>query len=167
MGDPVTRASEAASRPYDSSTARRTRWALRDDALARPGIIDRKMVSAGVTQIAVGAAAGWSLAALYASPDLQEKAGVVDVRRLRQVHLDMIIMGGLVAVAGTVNDVPRWARTATRVGAWTNALLFVPMAFRRDAPTTKPYQAASVASFTLTSAGWLGIARAAHRWARS
>lgn len=46
-------------------------------------------------------------------------------------------------------------------------MLFVPMAFNPKAPTAKAYQAASVVSFAITSGGWLGVARAARRWARS
>lgn len=125
--------------------------------------MDQRLVSAGVTQVAVGAASGWGLAALVASPALRERLGVVDVARLRQAHLDVIIMGGLLAAAGSVDGVPTWARRAAVVGAWTNPLLFAPLAFRKDAVARPTYAAASAASFTVTCAGWFGIARAARR----
>lgn len=99
-------------------------------------------------------------------PGLSAKLGIDDPKRLRQAHLDVIIMGGLVTAAGTVDGAPDWARNAVRVGAWTNPLLFVPLAFKSDAGATKAYQAASVVSFTITCAGWVGIARAARRTAR-
>ena len=128
--------------------------------------MDRKLVASGVTQVAAGAASGWGLAALVGRKELRERLDV-DVDRLRQAHLDVIIMGGLLAAAGSVPGVPDWARRAATIGAWTNPLLFVPLAFRRDAAATVPYQLASVASFTVTCAGWFGIARAARRALRA
>ena len=125
--------------------------------------MDEKLVSSGVTQVAIGAASGWGLAALVAMPELREKLGVQDVVRLRQAHLDVLIMGGLLTAAGSVPGVPDWARRAAGVGAWTNPLLFVPLAFDPKAPAKKAYGLASAASFTVTCAGWFGIARAARR----
>jgi hypothetical protein len=127
-----------------------------------PPAVDQKMRASGVTQVAIGATSGWGLAALVSQPAVRDRLGV-DVARLRQAHLDVIIMGGLVTAAATVPGIPTWARRATVVGAWTNPLLFVPLAFRRDVAATKSYQLASVASFTVTCAGWFGIARAARR----
>lgn len=121
------------------------------------------MVAAGVTQIAVGAMSGWGLAALVGIPGLSDRLGVVEPVRLRQAHLDVLIMGGLVTAAGLVDDAPPWAKRATKVGAWTNPLLFVPLAFRPDAARSAAYTAASAASFTVTCAGWMGLARAARR----
>lgn len=121
------------------------------------------MVAAGVTQIAVGALSGWGLAALVGVPGLTDRLGVVEPTRLRQAHLDVIIMGGLVTAAGLVDDAPAWAKRATKVGAWTNPLLFVPLAFRPGSARSNAYAAASVASFTVTCAGWVGLARAARR----
>ena len=129
--------------------------------------MDRGMVASGTTQVAVGALSGWGLAALVGIPGLTEKLGIVDPVRMRQAHLDVIIMGGLVTAAGLVDDVPQWARHATRIGAWTNPRLLVPMAFKKDAAGTKAYMAASVASFTVTCAGWIGVAAAARRNART
>lgn len=125
--------------------------------------MDRELIASGTRQVAIGALSGWGLAALVGIPGLSARLGIRDPKRLRQAHLDVIIMGGLVTAAGLVDDAPDWARTAVRVGAWTNPLLFVPMAFKTDAGATKAYQAASVASFTVTCAGWIGMARAAGR----
>jgi len=129
--------------------------------------MDRELVASGTRQIAIGALSGWGLAALVSTPGLAAKLGIRDPKRLRQAHVDVIMMGGLVTAAGLVDDAPRWARTATRVGAWTNPLLFVPLAFKAESGATRAYQLASVASFTTTCAGWIGIARAATRAARA
>lgn len=128
--------------------------------------MDATMVSMGTTQIAVGAASGWILASLVGLPGVADRLGVVDVSAVRRAHVDVIMMGGLVTAAGAVEGVPRWARTATIIGAWTNPALFLPLAFNPAAPRSKAYQAASVASFTVTCAGWFGVARAARRMAR-
>lgn len=119
------------------------------------------MIAAGTSQIAFGALSGWALAALIADPELQERLGIADPVRLRQAHLDIIIMGGLVTAAGAAGGGPVWARRAAVLGAWTNSALFLPLAFDRRAPKKRSYQLASVASFAITSAGWVGIA-----WAR-
>lgn len=124
------------------------------------------MVAAGTSQIAFGALTGWPLAALIADPRLQKRFGIVDPIRLRQAHLDIIIMGGLVTAAGAAGGAPAWARRAAVVGAYTNSALFLPMAFEPEAPKRRWFQLASVISFTITSAGWVGIARAARRAAR-
>lgn len=125
--------------------------------------MDQQLVSAGVSQIAIGAVSGWPLALLVSRPGLSAKLGIVEPVRLRQAHLDVLIMGGLVAAAGQIDDAPRWAKAATRIGAWTNPLLFVPLAFNPRATKTVAYQVASAASFTVTTAGWLGLARAARQ----
>lgn len=125
--------------------------------------MDREMVAAGVTQVAVGAMSGWGLAALVGIPGLSERLGVVEPVRLRQAHLDVLIMGGLVTAAGLVDGAPTWSKRAVKVGAWTNPLLFAPLAFKPTAASSKLYTAASAASFTVTCAGWIGLARAARR----
>lgn len=129
--------------------------------------MDKGMVASGTTQVAIGALSGWPLAALIGIPGSAKKLGIIDPIRLRQAHIDVIIMGGLITAAGLVDDAPKWARNSARIGAWTNPLLFVPMAFRKDAARSKSYALASVASFTITCAGWVGIAKAARRAAKS
>jgi hypothetical protein len=129
--------------------------------------MDKHLVAAGTTQIAAGALSGWGLAALVGVPGLAERIGVVDTSAVRRAHLDVIIMGGLVTAAGLVDGVPTWARRAVTVGAWTNPLLFLPLAVRPDAPASPVYKAASLTSFTVTCAGWIGVAAAARRGRRA
>lgn len=128
--------------------------------------MDRELVAAGITEVAFGALTGWPLAGLMAEPGVAERLGVRDVHRLRQAHVDLIMMGGLVTAAGLVDDAPTWAKRSVKVGAWTNPLLFVPLAFRPGTVRSPAYVAASVASFTVTCAGWVGLARAARRHPR-
>lgn len=125
--------------------------------------MDEALVKAGVTQVAIGAVSGWPLALLVSQPAITRQLGIVEPVRLRQAHVDVLMMGGLITAAGLVDDVPRWAKICARVGAWTNPLLFVPMAFKPNVTRTIAYQVGSVASFTVTTAGWIGIARAARK----
>src|SRR5690606_38227927 len=104
--------------------------------------MDRGLVASGTTQVAIRALSGRGMAARVGNLGLSRKLHIVNPIRMRQAHLDVIIMGGLVTAAGLVDDVPPWARNATRIGAWTNPLLFVPMAFKKDASGTKAYMAA-------------------------
>lgn len=127
-------------------------------------VMDKQLASLGATQVAIGAMSGWGLAALVGGvPGAAEKLGIIDVKRVRQAHVDVIIMGGLMMAASGIDGIPDWARRSVAVGAWTNPLLFLPMAFRKDAVTKRSYALASVASFTITCSGWVGIARAARR----
>lgn len=128
--------------------------------------MDRELVAAGITEVAVGALTGWPLAALIADPALAERLGGREVHRLRQAHVDLIMMGGLVAAAGLVDDAPAWATRSVKIGAWTNPLLFVPVAVRPGVVRSPAYVAATLASFAVTCAGWVGLARAARRQAR-
>lgn len=128
--------------------------------------MDRDLIASGTTQVAIGAMSGWGLAALVGIPGVKEKLRVEDPIRLRQAHIDVIIMGGLVTAAGLVDGAPNWARNAIRIGAWTNPLLFVPLAFKGGGASSRSYQAASAASFTVTCAGWIGMAMTARRAAK-
>ena len=88
---------------------------------------DLPMGFAAPVFMAIGAASGWGLAALVAMPELRERLGVRDVVRLRQAHLDVLIMGGLLTAAGSVPGVPAWARRAAVVGACNTTNPPVPL----------------------------------------
>jgi len=123
--------------------------------------VQKALLVAGTTQVAVGALSGWPLAAVVGLPGLADTLGVRDVQRLRQAHVDVLMMGGLVTAAALVDDAPPWATRAVRVGAWTNPLLFLPLAFRPAASRSPLYKALTTLSFAITCAGWIGMARAA------
>lgn len=128
--------------------------------------MSRRLAAAGLLQVAAAAGTGWPLAAVTAKPELLDRAGITSIRRLRQCHVDLLMMGGLITAAGAACDPPGWAETAVVVGGWTNPALFLPMAVDPKVTTKPAYMAASVASFVITSLGWAGVARAAWRQAR-
>jgi hypothetical protein len=125
------------------------------------------LVVSGLVQIAVGALTGFPYAAAVYRPGLIAKAGVKAPGRIRQLHLDLIIMGGLVTAAGVAMPrLPRSVSVPLAVGCWTNALAFAPPAVRPAIEKAPLYRALVAASFATTTAGWVAVAGVAiRRWA--
>lgn len=63
-----------------------------------------------------------------------------------------------VALAVAVPDPSRPVAAALGVGAWANAMAFLPLAFRPDLERHPAFLAAVVTSFVATSVGFTGMA---------
>lgn len=125
------------------------------------------MLAAGFTEVALGALTGWPYALAIDDKDAARRLGIRSTHRMRQWHLDLISLGGLTVLASVaVPDLPRSVAVPLTVGAWTNANAFGVLVFRPDLRDHPAYKAAAVASFAVTSAGFVGLARAAWRNAR-
>ena len=112
-----------------------------------------------MAELAAGALTGWVYTFARQQPERAKELGIVSTPRIRQWHLDLAMLGtATVAVANAVPDAPRPVAAALGVGAWTNAMLFLPLAFKPDLDQGLPYRAAAVASFTATSVGFAGMA---------
>ena len=124
------------------------------------------VVVAGLTELAAGALTGWPMALAVSSPDDLAKIGIRSGARLRQWHLDLIMLGSLTAAAPTiVRDPPRKVAIPLAIGAWTNANAFGVLAFRPELKDHPAYRAAVAASFITTSWGFTGLAAVAwKRW---
>src|SRR4051794_3961333 len=124
------------------------------------------LVAAGVTELALGALTGWPMAVAVNRPDDLPKIGIRSGARLRQWHLDLIMLGSLTAAASKfVPDPPRRVAVPLAVGAWTNANAFGVLAFRPELKDHPVYKAGVVASFVSTSWGFTGLAAVAwKRW---
>ena len=117
------------------------------------------LLASGLTELAAGALSGWVYTLARTQPDTARRLGIVSTPRIRQWHLDLAMLGtATVACANAVPDAPRPVAAALGVGAWTNAMLFLPLAFRPDADQGLPFRAAAVASFAATSVGFTGMA---------
>src|SRR4051812_46081428 len=80
------------------------------------------LVVSGLTELVLGALTGWPMAIAVSRPQDLEKLGIRSGARLRQWHLDLIMLGGLTAAAPSfVPDVPRTVAVPLAVGAWVNA----------------------------------------------
>lgn len=121
------------------------------------------LVAAGACEIALGAVLGFPFALSVDGSDrskaLLARLRVASPRRLRQLHLDLIIMGVLLIAAGAaVPGLPLWVALAIGVGGWTNALLFAPLMFDEDIARTAWFRAVTLVSFAAVSAGWVALA---------
>jgi hypothetical protein len=122
------------------------------------------LVVSGLLEVAAGALAGWPYTSVRQDPDAARRIGIRSGARIRQWHLDLAMLGGLTVAVGTaVPDPPKWAALPLGVGAWTNAMAFLPLAFAPDVDKHPAYRAAAGASFVATSVGFAGMAVTALR----
>jgi hypothetical protein len=118
------------------------------------------LVVSGLMEVAAGALAGWPYTLVRQDPEAARRLlGIKSAARVRQWHLDLAILGGLtVAVATAVPNAPKWASLPLGIGAWTNAMAFLPLAFKPDVDQHPAYRALAGASFVATSTGFAGMA---------
>ncbi len=122
------------------------------------------LVVSGLAELATGALTGWLYTLVKTDPEQARALGIKSGARVRQWHLDLIALGGLTAMAGTaVPDLPRWVKWPLGIGAWTNAMSFLPLALDPDVERRQLYRAAVGASFIATSVGFTGLALTAAR----
>ena len=128
-------------------------------AARRPAAPSALVVS-GLLEVAAGALAGWPYTLVRQDPEAARRLlGIKSAARVRQWHLDLAILGGLTVAVGTaVPDAPKWASVPLGVGAWTNAMAFLPLALKPDVDRHPVYRALTGASFVATSTGFVGMA---------
>lgn len=122
------------------------------------------LVASGLTELAASAVSGWLFTVCRTQPELAKRLGVRSVPRIRQWHLDMAALGTASVACGlAMPDAPARVTTALTIGAWTNAMAFLPLAFRPDLDKHPAFVGAMVLSFAATTAGFCGMAGTAHR----
>jgi hypothetical protein len=124
------------------------------------------LVVAGLTELALGALTGWPMAIAVSRPEDLPKIGIRSRARLRQWHLDLIMLGSLTAAASRlVPNPPRTVAVPLAVGAWVNANAFGVLAFRPGLVDHPVYKTLVGASFASASWGFTGLAAVAwRRW---
>ena len=106
------------------------------------------VVQIGLVLLAVGALLGWGMVAQIERPESVRRLGIVAPHRIRQVHLDYVMMGLiLIAVGLAVPDLPDFWAAYLVFGAVVNPFLFVPPAFRPEVGERLWYRALSLVSF--------------------
>ena len=125
------------------------------------------LVASGLAQVALGALVGFPYAVAVHRPELLRGVHVPAPHRIRQLHLDLIMMGGLVTATGVaLPQLPRTVTIPLAVGCWTNALAFAPLAIKPSITSSPAFRAAVAASFVTTSLSWVAVAViAVRRWA--
>ncbi len=122
------------------------------------------LIVSGLTELAAGALTGWVYTAAVKRPDLLRAVGISSPSRIRQWHLDLGMLGAYTVVCGmAVPDAPRLVNTALAVGAWTNAMSFLPLAIDEKLVDHPAYVVPVVGSFVATSVGFAGMALTAWR----
>ena len=118
----------------------------------------------GLVELATGALTGWLYTLVKTDREKARALGVKSGARVRQWHLDLIALGGLTAMAGTaVPGLPGWVKWPLGIGAWTNAMSFLPLALDPNIERRRVYRATVGASFVTTSVGFTGLAVTAAR----
>jgi hypothetical protein len=127
------------------------------------------LVASGMVELAAGALSGWVYTVARTQPELAGRLGIKSAARIRQWHLDLAMLGTATIAAGLAEpDPPPAVATALGIGAWTNAMAFLPLAFWPDLDKHPAYQAYAGSSFVLTTTGFVGMAAGAvRRQARS
>lgn len=117
------------------------------------------LVKIGSVSLAVGAVSGYALALVVEHSPIFKRIGIRHPARIRQVHLDWIIMGVVLIATGlAAPNLPTWAVIATGFGGIVNPLLFLPLAFRASAQKNLVYRVISGLSFTALSSGLVAAA---------
>lgn len=112
------------------------------------------VVRIGLIELAIGGLLGWAMVVRDERPEWLRRIGVVAPQRIRQVHLDYVMMGLiLIGVGLAVPDLPKAVAIALVFGTFVNPLLFVPLAFDPDAEKRLWYRAVATVSFIAVSGG--------------
>jgi hypothetical protein len=112
------------------------------------------LTTIGLWSLALGAVSGWLVAAAIDRPQLLKALRVRHPARVRQTHLDWILMGLLlIAVDVAIDDLPGWIAALVAFGAVVNPLLFVPLAFDAEASSRAAYRVVTAVSFAALSVG--------------
>ncbi|HEU4974976.1 MAG TPA: hypothetical protein VFT50_07770 [Baekduia sp.] len=124
------------------------------------------LVVVGLAELALGALTGWPMSLAVSRPDDLRRLGIRSAARLRQWHLDLIMLGSLTAAAPKlVPDPPRAVAVPLAVGAWTNANAFGVLAVRPELKDHPVFKAGVIGSFITTTWGFTGLAAVAGaRW---
>lgn len=113
----------------------------------------------GLWSLALGAVSGWLVAASVDKPELLKRVGIKHPGRLRQTHLDWIMMGLiLLAVDVAVDDIPGWIAALIAFGTVVNPLLFLPLAYDAAASSKPAYRVVTFVSFAALSVGLPALA---------
>jgi hydroxylaminobenzene mutase len=112
------------------------------------------VVRFGLIELAIGGLLGWAMVVRDERPEWLRRIGVVAPQRIRQVHLDYVMMGLiLIGVGLAVPDLPQAVAIALVFGTFVNPFLFVPLAFDPDVEKRLWYRALATVSFIATSGG--------------
>jgi hydroxylaminobenzene mutase len=117
------------------------------------------VIQIGLVELALGGLLGWAMVLRQEAPERLRRIGVVAPQRIRQVHLDYVMMGLiLIGVGLAVPDLPTAVAIPLVFGTLVNPFLFVPLAFDPEIDGRAWYRALAVVSFVGVSGGLVAAA---------
>ena len=113
----------------------------------------------GIWSLALGGVSGWLVAASIDRPALLRGLGVKHPPRIRQAHLDWIMMGLILLVVDVaIDDIPDVIAGLVAFGTVVNPLLFLPLAYDAEASSRPLYRVVTLLSFVALSGGLVALA---------
>ena len=113
----------------------------------------------GIWSLALGAVSGWLVAASIDRPALLKSIGIKHPPRIRQAHLDWIMMGIILLVLDVaIADIPDVIVALVAFGTVVNPLLFLPLAYDAEASAKPLYRVVTLLSFAALSGGLVALA---------
>jgi hydroxylaminobenzene mutase len=117
------------------------------------------MIQIGLIELALGGLLGWAMVVREEKREWLQRIGIVAPQRIRQVHLDYVMMGLiLIGVGLAVPDLPSAVAVALVFGTLVNPFLFVPLAFDPEIEKRLWYRLLAVISFLSVSGGLVAAA---------
>ena len=117
------------------------------------------VVRIGLIELALGGLLGWAMVVREDKPEWLARIGVVAPHRIRQVHLDYVMMGLiLIGVGLAVPGLPTAIAVPLVFGTAVNPFLFVPLAFDPEVEQRLWYRALAVISFLAVSGSLVAAA---------
>jgi hypothetical protein len=117
------------------------------------------VVQIGLVELALGGLLGWAMVIREDKPEWLRQIGLVAPQRIRQVHLDYLMMGLiLIGVGLAVPGLPTGIAVALVFGTVVNPFLFVPLAFDPDVEKRSWYRLLALVSFVGVSGGLVAAA---------
>jgi hypothetical protein len=117
------------------------------------------VIQIGLIELALGGLLGWAMVIRAEKSEWLTRIGIVAPQRIRQVHLDYVMMGLiLIGVGLAVPSLPIAIAAALVFGTAVNPFLFVPLAFDPDVEKRLWYRLLAVVSFIGVSGGLIAAA---------
>lgn len=117
------------------------------------------VIRIGLIELAIGGLLGWAMLVRKEKGEWLQRIGIVAPQRIRQVHLDYVMMGLiLIGVGLAVPDLPTAVAVALVLGTLVNPFLFVPLAFDPEVEKRLWYRVLAIVSFLGVSGGLVAAA---------
>ncbi|GAA2848485.1 hypothetical protein GCM10010517_05730 [Streptosporangium fragile] len=118
------------------------------------------LVKMGVLELTLGVLTGWFMVYITRTPRAERlRRGLRDPRRIRQGHIELLMMGTiLIAIGSAVPDPPLAALVLIALFSWLAPLSFFPAAIRPDLADSRGMRWTDNVTFLGLSTGYVVLA---------